>query len=310
VYRTALLPLLLTACQSITAVDVERRFAQDFAGVRLRIPTKEDLDPARNAGGDMWATVALARDYLAADPGASMQARYVRALLACALLMRGQSDDARAVMLDVRPRRELALTRENQVINATVHTVSACRAVQARNALESLLRRELAVDEFVRSFGSFVGVQLPDPATPDYENMLRAAAARIRGSCFVEVPGDPREMEETHDQRTELHRAIGEQLYNDMAALLNALPDRHDAVGEWLHLVAVNSFLTFSRLYHEVVPMSLSPAQKQWQLEQTDGMFQRSQAAAARLEGRALYRELPRHLRNAQLEIRGWIETR
>ena len=75
--------LLLPACRGVYAPDVAERFEQDFRKVRLRIPDKADLNPARAAAGDMAGTIAIGRKYLDRDKSSSMHTRYVRALLAC-----------------------------------------------------------------------------------------------------------------------------------------------------------------------------------------------------------------------------------
>ena len=312
-----LLPLLvlvaLPACRGVGSPDVAAQFDRDLRQVQLRLPAKADLDPARLEAGDMAETIRLARQYLEVDPGMSMPARYVRALLACALLMQGDAEAAHDTMAGIQPLREDRLAHENQVINATLHIVSACRTVTARNALEQLLEGKMGVAEFVESYGSFVAIELPDPEAASYREVVGIHTAQLRELCFAAVAGDPRQMETVHEQRTDLHRLIGEQLYNDMAALLVALPEDRSAESEWLRFAAISSYLSFGFLFHEVVPMRLGQAQKAWQLEQCDGLFQRTKAVRRRLRPsrrRPEYVTIPERLRDTQIEIRGWIETR
>ena len=302
--------VLVTACRGVGAPDVARSFEREIAQVRLRLPQKTDLAPARVEAGDMAETAALAEQFLAEHPGLTMSERYVRALLACVHLMRGDNLAARDLMADVTARREEELAHENQVINATLHAISASRAVDARNALERVYEDTLTFEEFVRQYGSFVAIVLPDPGIALYDEMVRRHAAQLRDLCFAEVSGDPREMEEVDNGRTDLHRLIGEQLYNDTVALLGALPTDRSTEADWLRFTAVGSFVSFGYLFHEVVPMRLGAPEKEWQLEQSYGMFKRVKAVAQQLRGRPEYASIEKKLLNAEIEIRGWIETR
>ncbi len=308
--RLVPLLMLLTACRGIYSPDVAARFAEDFEQVRLRIPKKADLDPARADAADMTDTIGLAREYLRDDPGTSMHARYVRALLACAHLMRSETEEARRVMEGIKPNRDLGLVHEHRVINAAIHAVSACRAFQARRALIDLLEERVTIEAFVKSYGSFVAISLPDPVAPAYDQMLGTAVERLRAECFMEVAGDPREMENVHAQRAAMRRLVGEQVYNDTASLLVSLPEAASSETEWLSFLGVTAFIAYGKIFHEIVPMSLGPRQKQWQLEQADGMIQRAKKTARRLAGRAIYAQLGKHLFHTEVEIRGWIETR
>jgi len=308
----AFLPLLLLlpACRGVYAPDVAERFEQDFREVRLRIPDKADLNPARAAAGAMAGTVAIGRRYLDGDPGTSMHTRYVRALLACAHLIRGETTEAHAVMHGIKPHRNIGLAHENRVINATIYAVSVCRSLSAREVLVDLFEGSPDVSAFVARYGSFFAIQLPDPTAPAYREMLGTAIARLRADCFMEVSGDPIEMETVHKQRAAMRRIVGEQVYNDAASLLVTLPSGESAETEWLGYVGVSTFVSYGKIFNEIVPMSLGPRQKQWQLEQADGLFRTVRKRAALLKGRAIYRELAPHIRNAEIEIRGWIETR
>ncbi len=302
--------LLLPACRGVYAPDVAERFEQDFREVRLRIPDKADLNPARAAAGDMADTIAIGREYLDRDPGSSMHTRYVRALLACAHLIRGETTEAHAVMHGIKPHRNIDLAHENRVINATIYAVSVCRSLRAREALGDLFEGHPDVSEFVARYGSFFAIQLPDPVAPAYREMLGTAVGRLRAECFMEVSGDPIEMETVHKKRATMRRIVGEQVYNDAASLLVTLPSGESAEAEWLGYVGVSTFVSYGKIFNEVVPMSLGPRQKQWQLEQADGLFQTVKKRAALLKGRAIYQDLAPHIRNAEIEIRGWIETR
>jgi len=311
VLRLFPLLLLMTACRGVYAPDVAERFAQDFSHVRLRIPEENgDLDPARAEAADMTGTIELAREDLRDDPGTSMHARYVRALLACAHLMRGETEQARRVVEGIKPNRDTRLVHEHQVINAALHAVSVSRSFQARRALGEVFQERLPIEAFLRRFASFAAIELPAPIAPAYDRMLGLAVERLRAECFLEVAGDPRAMESVHKRRAGLLRVLGEQIYNDTAALLVSLPEDASAEAEWLSFLGVTTFVAYGRVFHEIVPMSLGLGQKQWQLEQADGMIQRAKKTAKRLHGRAIYGRFEKPLFQAEVEIRGWIETR
>lgn len=313
--RAALLvAVLATACKSVYPPDVAASFSREFARARLRLIDKRDISPARVEGEAMVDTVRLARLYLEESDGDTISGQYVRALLACAYLMRGENLEASSLMRGIRPEQEYRVTHENAVKIATLYAVQACRAVEARRALDDLFAQDLETEDFIRRYGTFVGIRLPDPEAPSYPVVLEREAMILREATYIELAGDPRAMERLHESRTEYHRLVGEQVYNDAASLINRLPERAGADTEWLQFLAVNLLLVYAELFDEVVPMSLSRAQKEWQLEQIDGYLQRAKRLVDKLQEAPthpyVYDRLPIRVRDAELEIRGWIETR
>ena len=129
--------LLLGACAStrVYPSDVERQFAADSGDLWLRVPSKEDLNPARaaNPAKVMHRTEQLASEFLArAGDGESLQKNYVAALLACTYLAQGRTDAARTAVRGIKTRRTEALARENAVVFCTVHAVDAIAPARTR----------------------------------------------------------------------------------------------------------------------------------------------------------------------------------
>ena len=310
-----LLPLcLLAACQAVHVDDVARAFDREYHAVRLRFPDKADLSPARADGPRMEQTENLARAYLeTADPG-SAHGQYVRSLLACALLMRGETRAASQVMAGIVPRDERhIISHRNAVTRAVFRTVAACRSVEARQAIDAMIRRDMEVEEYVQRYGRFVGIYLPSPSTVDFDKILARESRVIRQMCFAKVSGDPRAMERISEGRTEVHRLLAEQIYNDAAALLVQLPSDDSPESEWVNFVAASLILVYGEIFGELVPMDLRRDQKEWQLEQMVPVFDRAEKVVARLgasERHEIYARLPRRMQRARIGVRGWIETR
>lgn len=312
-----LLPLmcLLAACRGVTVHDVRDSFHDEYAAISLRLPARGDLSPARAYGVPMQRTERLARAYLASSMGGSMYGDYVRALLACTLLMQGETGAAAEVVDGIAPRDEWSLvSHENAVTRAVIQAVAACRSVEAREAVDAMLTRQVGVEEYIQRYGSYFGVYLPRRSAPDYQKALVQQTSLVRKMCFARVAGDPRAMERIAEGRTEVHRLLAEQVYNDTGALLVYVPEDGSAESEWLGFVATSLVLVNSRLFRELVPMNLpKPNQKHWQIEQVEPVFRRAEEIIERLErsGRhAVYGQLPALLRDARIRVRGWIETR
>jgi hypothetical protein len=321
--------LLAAACTTLTVRDVERRFATDLDAAWLRVPDKDDLDPARaaNAPNVMRDTEKLAVEQVARQGSKrSRTADYSRALLACCYLAQGDTAGARAAMEGIQTRRQDELTRENAVVYATVHAVDVCHGVRARAALDKMLSGEMAIEEFVPEWGYYVGINLPLPTNPNREKLARLAASRIRSSCFG--------TEHAETGRTELKRLVAEYIYNEAASLLVMLPPPNPGPGgeieRWLATVAVGSFVTYSYLMPDILAYELTAEQKQWQREQITPVYARAREAAGHFlsasERRAIekgglrvkdirnnddaYRALYAALLRAETDVIGWISTR
>ena len=319
--------LLLTACASMRVHphDVERQFADDLGSVWLRVPGKDDLSPARAANPTkvMHKTEQLASEFLAGQgERTSLQSNYVRALLACTYLAQGRTDSARTVMRGIKTRRTEALARENAVIFCTVHAVDACRAIEAREALDRLFQGKLSAAEFVQMHGGFVGINLPPPGMPEYPDLVKLEAAKING------------VKDQEEVRRDLRRMVAEHVYNELASLLVTLPPpeppRIRPAERWLAVVVVGLLIDYGYLIPDVLPMRLSQAQKTWQLEQILPVYRRGKdisgyflSAAERrsIAGSGLrvkdvrdnqdaHRALYQRLLNAEISVQGWIRTR
>jgi hypothetical protein len=336
--RLVVLTLLVpfAACQTrVHVVDVEAAFAADHAAMKLRVPRRTDRNPARAADPDqaMRRTTALARDYLAQRKGKTDRRNtYVRAILACALLARGQTVEARATVEEIRPRMEQILSRDNAIAMGTLSLVGACRAIEAHRALEQVVDGELEVEAFVRHYGSLAGVDLPDPDAPGYPALLAQAVERVRGRC-VPYNDTERELARVGRGRAELRRLIGEQIYNEAAALLETLPGpnaaREGVIERWLAASCVGLFIVYGQLMPDLVPVQISQAQKDWLLEQAQPLYVRVRAIAAHfltqdqrlaIDPKAgardtdthadYYRHLYELLLDAEISVVGWITTR
>ncbi|MHC4548059.1 MAG: hypothetical protein ACYTEZ_04710 [Planctomycetota bacterium] len=322
--------LLATACTSLSVQDVERQFGRDADSLWIRVPSKDNLNPAiaENAATSMSDTEKIASEFVSRHASSrSLGANYGRALLASCYLMQGRNDAARGLFRDFRTRRTDELTRENAIVFGTVHAIGACRAVEARAALERMFDGALGIEEFVAQYGSFVGVNLPPPDYPGHDKLFKLEVARIRSTCFSSA-------EETETSRADLRRLVGEVLYNEAASLLvNLPPPRRDAAGRverWLATVAVGSFVAYGHIIPDLLPYRLTAEQKQWQREQIEPVYARAREAAGHFldaaERRAIdksglrvkdirnnrdaYRALYAALVGAETQVIGWISTR
>ena len=329
--RLFVLLLCCTACAGVGVRDVQTSFAEEYALVRLRVPSQKDPACGRAHDPAMTRTVALADEYLAQHQGSYVNDRFVRALLACALLMRGETLEACDVLHDVQPDRSLHLSYENQVISAARHAVSACRSVEARAALLACFNEELPIEEFLEAYGSFIAVELPSRSNPNYDSILKYHATEMRERCFSRLDGDPRAMELGDRSRSHYRRLLGEQIYNDAASLLAGLPDpEHDtAESRYLAAQSVSLFVVYAFVMPDLMAMRLSANQKQWKWELANSVFREVKETSSRFltEDEKLLvskfgvkgeiktpadarRHLYAKLLSAQSEVRGWIQTR
>jgi hypothetical protein len=334
--------VLLASCTALRTHDIADAFAADAALVVDRVPTKADPDPARaaNAPGVMLGTERAAREFLAgrrtaAPPPAwtpPATEAYARALLACALLAQGRVIEGRdalrwiddgGVVHQIRPRLEADLTRENVVVSCAVHAASLCRSIEARAAAERFLEGRLDAEAFARDYGSFAGLAIAEPGSPEHENVLKLAAKGL-GACS---PGAAEPTEAARAARATLLRTLAEQVYNDAASLLARLPSAPlappAAEEVWLAKVAVRGATVYRYLIPDMLPDPLSADQKAWQREQAFPLFKRARSIAgyflakgARAEveatriGRTPEEVLYDRLLSAQIEVLAWIDTR
>jgi hypothetical protein len=319
-----LLPLL-AACATLRTHDIADAFAADAALLAERAPTKADPDPARaaNAPGVMLGTERAARDFLEGRDADSTKAAYARALLACALLAQGRAVDARDTLRGLKPRLEAELTRENLVVACAIHATSLCRSLEARAASEAFLAGKLPAESFVRDYGSFAGLAIAEPGSPEHDRMAKLAAAGLE-AC---APGAAEPTEAARKARANLRRTLAEQVYNDAMALLARLPAAPagppSAEEIWLAKVAVKGVSTYRYLIPDMLPDPLSADQRAWQREQAYPVFVRARGIAGYFlskEGRANVEAtrigktpeeiLYDRLLSAQLEVLAWIDTR
>ncbi len=327
-----LLPLLLlAACAStqVTVFDVEDAFEADLAGLGLRVPSRNDLDPARCSDAPLVfaKTTAWARRYLATDSGSSLNRRFVSALLACACLARGHQDAARDAMLWIHEGPEEQTSRENRVSAATMHAVGAVRGILAREGLDATLAGAMTPLEYVSRYGWSVGISLPAREDPGYGQVLDREVLAIQRICGPES-------EENAARQDDLRRLASEHVYNEAASLLVAcqLPGEGrelSAPERWLAIVALNVAVVHGQLMEDLVPYPLSDAQKQWQKEQLLPFYERAKALAGHFltdADRALvspearqgpsetqnnsFHYLYARLLDSEIAAIGWIETR
>jgi len=257
------------------------------------VPVRGDLDPARaaNAPDVMKETEATATAYLAAHPPrrdasgqlvADAAIDYVRAHLCCALLAQGRVEEGYEAARDIRPLRARNLVdRRIALREAASYLAGLCRAILARAALEEMFEGRMAIEEFVRRHGGFVGIQLPGRDSPDYEKVLALEAGKVRSYCFTGTMTPER----VQYHRGELRRMASEQIHNESAALINSLPepaapgeaDETAALELWLAKVAVGSAVIHRYLIEDLLPSSLSNAQKEWQREIAYSYFRRAE---------------------------------
>ena len=143
--------------------------------------------------------------------------------------------------------------------------------------------------DFVRRYGSFVGCELPSPDADDYEELVQDNTKRLEKLCFIEIVGDPHQMDVASRARSELRRLLAEQIYNDAAAIFQRIPDAdpeaRDGADIWLAAVGAALFINYSRSLDDVVPERLSAEQKKWHQELALAMFKRARSGSRRLLG-------------------------
>jgi len=288
--RSALiLALLLSAgCLGMPhPQDVERAWRREYRTLRLRVPTPEDPEAGAAAGAPqvMQATVAIAENYLRAWQSESTARRYVRSLLAQALLLQGESERAHHAIADIPHDQAELLSRQSSVVQATRHAASAFLALRARLRFEDFLAGRIDGQEFLANYAGLIAIDLPERASPLYDPELHDHAIALEHSCRMRVEGDPRELERVSGHRKRLRQMLTEQIYNDAAALLVALPPLEGEqweIDEWLGISVVNLYCVCSIFVDDLLPLALNEEQKQWQREHALSTFQRVQAATIR----------------------------
>jgi hypothetical protein len=266
--------------------DVEREFKLEYRTLRLRVPVPDDPDAGAATGAPhvMQRTVALSERYLRAYTSESTARRYVRSLLATALLLQGESERAHHAIADIPHDQANLLSRQNRVIQATRHAASAYLALRARLRFEDFLDGRIDGQEFLANYAGLVGIDLPERASPLYDPELHDHAIAFERSCRMEIEGDPRELERVSSHRRRYRAMLAEQIYNDAAALLVALPPLDGEeweIDEWYGVTVANLFSTCSIYVDDLLPHEINEEQKQWQREHAFSAFQRVKTAAA-----------------------------
>ena len=286
--RSATLALLLCAAGCLGLPhpqDVEREFRREYRTLRLRVPSPDDPDAAAAEGAPrvMQGTVALSERYLRAYTSESTARRYVRSLLATALLLQGESERAHHAIADIPHDQSNLLSRQNSVIQATRHAASAYLALRARMRFEDFLAGRIGGQEFLANYAGLIAIDLPERASPLYDPELHDHAVALERSCRMEIAGDPFELERVSSHRRRYRQMLAEQIYNDAASLLVALPPLDGEeweIDEWFGITVANLFSTCSIYVDDLLPHEINEEQKQWQREHAFSAFQRVKAAA------------------------------
>jgi hypothetical protein len=302
---------LFAACASggPYAPDVQSQFAREYAALAVAVPSKESLSPWK-ASEAMAGTLRTAAAYLERASLFSTYARYVRSLQACAHLLRGETDSAWALVESHKPSLLYLLSHENGVVEATIHAVDACRALDARIALDDLFEGRIDPRAFVERYGFSIGVWLPPEGRAARKRLLSEEAELIRTRCIIDIPGDPRGMERVATGRRDLRQQISEQIYNDAASLLGALPERRCAETECLAALAVSLFIVHGYLMPDLLPVKLRQEQKQWQRELAFSVYAQAKEAASNYLQDEKYTLMRYRLDAAEMNTIGWISTR
>ena len=328
--RLLSLLLLSGACASnrVTVQTVTDVSTRELNTLRIRTPTRDDLDPARaaNAPGVMLATSKHAELYLEQNAGRGDSLElHVRTLLACSRLAQGDSAAAAVLTRDIRAVRDpAALTPRKSAAIAAMHATGVCVAVDAREAANAMFRGEVPVELFVRQYGPIAGLLLPSRRNPGHEKYIKLEASKLKSHCF---PGKlPAKRVKFH--RSELLRMISEQMFNEISSLLVSLPvlaraETPTALEQWLAKVAVASTVDYRHIMVDLLPVPLNDKQKEWQREQANSVFQRAKGAAAyflgddareRIDSRGKARtpeeELYSRLLRAEEAVLAWITMR
>jgi len=283
----ALLPLVLAAACASRAPS----FREEISAARFEISRDPNRSPAPAVGasGAMRKSVAEAEAFLARSPDDAT----ALALLACARLARGETALARAAMERWRERIPISTRRGVNLAEAASHAVTACRAIEARAALASVLAANAPVEGFAKEYGDLLG---------------GVGEADLRALVAAKLPNDPRELERTATGRRELRRRLGEQLYDDIAALVSHLRwirgKETEGADVYLTRLSVGLLCAWARMMPDLLPEHLSEEQKQWFREQALGVFERTREQLAGLE------DLRAPLDDAQEVVFAWISTR
>jgi hypothetical protein len=289
--------------------DVQHQFTKEYAEIAVEVPSKEELSPWR-ASEAMTGTLHAASAYLDRASLFSTHVRYVRSLKACAHLLRGETDSAWILVEPHKPPLVYLLSHENGIVEATIHAVDACRALQARIALDDLFEGRLDPRAFVERYGFSIGIWLPPKGRTARDRLLDEETERIRTRCIIDIPGDPHGMERVATGRRNLRQQISEQIYNDAAALLGALPEKRCAETEWLAALAVSLFIVHGYLMPDLLPVKLREEQKQWQRELAYSVYAQAKEAASNYLRGEKYALMRYRLDAAEMNTIGWISTR
>ncbi len=330
------IPAILTAgCMGTTVHDLSREFAADESGLTMQAPSGDSLNPALAAAPDpaMEKTTRMAETYVKSLERDDTKARYARALYACALMARGETDRAQAVMDSITPERDSNLSRDNAVIHATGYAVAACRCIDAYEAFVSVCESGGDLTQWVQKYGSFAGIDLPDADHENYQPLLERGVEQLRSRCFAVNGNDEREDARVERGRSGVRRLIGEQLYNEAASMLVVLKqpgtDTAAAPERWLATVAVGFFIVYARVIPDLLPAKLNREQKRWQRRQAMSVYDRCRricgwfipeaereeiiptSIARDIANRdEFYRYLYARLLDAEVAVVGWITTR
>lgn len=329
--RSAAILLLACGCASTGSREIADSFRRERERVIVRVPNGAGVSPgaAVNASSVMAGTVAACERVLARKRGDE----YASAILACARLIRGEAELAKATLAGHTPAVEESSQRAPLLFEAASFATSACRCIEARAALADVMDRGADVTAFLRRYGGLVGLEMPDPSLPDMEAKFLAGVEEWRRAHLSEVEGDPRALERTSANRRAVRRRLGEQLYNDTVGLLIRLPgiasDNAEGADLWLTQVACGLLITYSFQMPDILPPSLGEEQKQWLREQALGAYERAREAARRLLDDHQWEDLRfgrvppggdveadrdyllcLALLQAQQDVMGWISTR
>jgi hypothetical protein len=301
----------------------------------MRSPAQGNLSVGRvePAEGAMSSTVRAGRMFLERKSPDSTPGHYVRALLACAHLARGEVEEAQVVVAGIPHAMRHRLSYRNAFVQAALHAVSTCRSVEARMALEEFFEGRLPARRFLEQYDSRIGLDLPPMSAEDHERELLRNAKDLERRCIPRLAGDPRALERVSAARDQLRRKVAEQIYNDGAALLLSLPRSESrfvpAEVQWLIALTASVFVVEGLKHGDVLPAPLDPQQKQWQLEQISSTFARVKREMGRLldeetmreieraglptevpDLQASYRLLYARLLQMEQQVVGWIVTR
>ncbi|MGQ0612603.1 MAG: hypothetical protein ACT4PV_02475 [Planctomycetaceae bacterium] len=284
----ALLGLLLAAaCSSSGPLrEIERNFVAEREAALVALPSTAASSPTRagNAPDVMERTAARALRFLESECESESEELLVRALLACARLIRGENAAARDLIAAFPPGVDPLPGRGGALLDAARHALGVAEAAHARADFEALLAGRGDPRAFLETHGRHLGLSLPLPGAPLRDELLASEVERLRAAWFPEVEGDPRGLQRSVAARRQLRRTLAEQLYDDAAALLHRLEaiEGNDPVADWLAVVAASSLILYAHQMPDLLPEHLSEEQKQWLGEQAASAFRRTREAATR----------------------------